>query len=51
MLLSVQAMFDSCQGAGYAPIGCSAGFTSPLVMALKQFGLPVTDAYYNDQYP
>jgi hypothetical protein len=51
MLGSVQALFEACQGAGIAPIGCSAGATSPLVVALREFGLPITDAFYNDEYP
>jgi hypothetical protein len=51
MLSSVQGLFQACHGDGSAPIGCSAGTTSPLVIALQQFGLPITDAFYNDEYP
>jgi len=51
MLLNVQALFQACQGDGNPPIGCSAGSTSPFVVALQEFGLPITDAFYNDQYP
>jgi hypothetical protein len=50
MLGSVQALFQACQGAGIAPIGCDAGASSPLVAALLKYGLPITNAYYNDQY-
>jgi hypothetical protein len=49
MLGSVQALFAACRGSGNAPIGCNAGPGSVLVLALQQYGLPVTDAYYNDE--
>jgi hypothetical protein len=49
----VKASIDaSMPGAAIArPVGCPAGATSPLVVALKQFGLPISDAFYNDAYP
>jgi hypothetical protein len=50
MLASVQSLFQACQGSGNSPIGCNAGATSTLVTALQQYGLPITDAFYNDQY-
>lgn len=43
----VAALFTPCHGTGNAPVGCPAVAT--LVLALQQYGLPVTNAYYNDQ--
>ena len=51
MLSSVQGLFYACQGAGNAPIGCEAGTNSSLVAAMQSYGLPVTNAYYNEQSP
>jgi len=41
------ALFTPCKGAGVSPVGCPAGAGSTLVTALKQFGLPIFDAFYN----
>ena len=42
----VASLFTPCHGPGNAPIGCAA--LPSLVLALQQYGLPVTAAYYND---
>lgn len=49
MFQAVASMFQQCNGAGVSPVGCNAGQTSHLVSNLNMFGIPVTDAYYNDQ--
>lgn len=49
MFQSVASMFHHCHGVGVSPVGCNAGQTSLLVSNLNMFGIPVTDAYYNDQ--
>lgn len=45
----VAALFTQCNGSGVSPVGCPAGPNSVLVGALQQFGLPLTEAYYNQQ--
>ena len=47
MFSQVQSLFTPCNGAGVSPVGCNAGPTSTLVTKLKQYGMPITDAYYN----
>jgi len=49
MFGQVANLFEACLGAGVSPVGCPAGPTSSLVTHLQQFGLPITDAYYNQQ--
>jgi hypothetical protein len=50
MFNTVLGIFSACtNGAATAPVGCNAGPTSLLVANLKSFGLPITDAYYNQQ--
>jgi len=43
----VASLFTPCHGPGNSPVGCPA--LPPLVLALQQYGLPVTNAYYNDE--
>jgi hypothetical protein len=47
---SVEALFSDCQGTGNK-VGCAADPAKGLVVALQQFGLPISNAYYNDQLP
>jgi len=47
MFSQVAALFTPCNGAGTSPVGCGAGATSLLVSKLQLFGLPITDAFYN----
>ena len=47
--LEVQGLFMNCHPATGDRVGCPAGVTSPLVLKLQQFGLPVTNVYYNQQ--
>ena len=49
MFSQVSALFQPCNGAGASPVGCNAGATSLLVSKLQQYGLPIMDAYYNQQ--
>jgi len=46
---SIENLFESCNGVGNLPLGCAASPASGLVSAFKSFGLPVTNAYYNQQ--
>ena len=47
--LDIQGLFTDCHPATGDRVGCPAGATSALVLALQKYGLPVTDAYYNQQ--
>ena len=47
--MEVQGLFTDCHPATGDNVGCPAGATSALVLALQQYGLPVTNAYYNQQ--
>jgi len=47
MFAQVAGLFQACNGAGASPVGCPAG--APLISALQQFGLPITQAYYNQE--
>jgi hypothetical protein len=49
MFSNVTALFTPCNGAGVSPVGCPAGTSSALVASLQQYGLPICDAYYNQQ--
>jgi hypothetical protein len=49
MFAMVQGLFNSCNGAGNAPVGCNAASNSTLVQAMRQYGLPVCNAFYNQQ--
>jgi len=44
--VSVQNLFSRCNAQ---LVGCRAGSNSTLVQLLRQYGLPVCNAYYNDQ--
>jgi len=47
MFSQVAALFQPCNGAGVAPVGCPAA--AALLSKLQQYGLPITQAYYNNQ--
>lgn len=49
MFSQVASLFTACNGAGVSPVGCPAGSSSLLVTKLQSFGLPITNAYYNQQ--
>ena len=49
MFSQVSSLFTACNGAGVSPVGCPAGSSSLLVTKLQSFGLPITNAYYNQQ--
>jgi len=49
MFSQVANLFTACNGAGVSPVGCPAGSSSLLVTKLQSFGLPITNAYYNQQ--
>jgi len=49
MFSQVSSLFTACNGAGVSPVGCPAGASSVLVTKLQHFGLPVGEAYYNQQ--
>jgi len=51
MFSQVASLFSACNGAGVSPVGCSAGASSVLVTKLQEFGLPITDVFYNQQNP
>lgn len=45
MFSNVTALFTQCNGDGVSPVGCPAGTSSPLVASLRQYGLPICNAY------
>jgi hypothetical protein len=47
MFSQVAALFQPCNGAGVSPVGCPAA--AALLSKLQQYGLPITQAYYNNQ--
>jgi hypothetical protein len=53
MSATIAGLFSICHGAAATVqeqrYGCPAGSGSALVLALQQYGLPATEAYYNDQ--
>ena len=51
MFSQVALLFTQCRGPNVLPAGCPAGVNSSLVTKLRQYGLPLTNAYYNQQYP
>jgi len=51
MFGQVAGLFAACNGAGVSPVGCAAGPSSALTAAMQRFGLPISDAYYNNQLP
>lgn len=51
MFAQVANLFTECNGAGVSPVGCPAGASSLLVTKMKEYGLPITDVYYNNQLP
>jgi hypothetical protein len=49
MFSQVASLFTPCNGAGVSPVGCPADTT--LVNSLRNAGLPINNAYYNQQNP
>ena len=49
MFFQVASLFTQCKGAGVSPVGCPAN--SALINSLKNAGLPLNNAYYNQQSP
>jgi len=47
MFSNVASLFTPCNGAGAPPVGCPAGAGSVLVTKLQKYGLPITQAFYN----
>jgi hypothetical protein len=47
--LGIESLFTDCHPATGDRVGCPAGANSTLVQAMLQYGLPLTNVYYNQQ--
>ena len=47
--LGISGLFTNCHPATGNRVGCPAGSASLLVSSLQRFGLPLTNAFYNQE--